>query len=539
MCLQSSHRLATGRHAGLLLPLFSAPSRASWGIGEIADLPILSAWLGDAGFDVLQILPLNEMQTSQHSPYAAASAMAIDPIYVSLRDVPEFQAAGGETALSPDKQRRTADVRASPRVDYNGVRALKMEVLRAAFETFRAAEWTRGTARAARLREYLHRERWWIRDYVLFRALGDERQFRPWWEWEPALARRDPRALSRARRELAGECLFHGYVQWLADTQWQEARRAASPVAVLGDVSFMVGGDSADVWANQHAFRLDATVGAPPTPSARPARTGGCRSTAGTSSPPGTTPGFAIGRRATPRCSTATGSITWWGSIARSSSRPAAASRPSIRSRSPPSWRRANASSGRFSRRGPASSPKTSASCRTSSARRCGAWAFPATRCSAGSGRGTRLATPSRTREIPPPLGGDDRHPRHQNPRRVVGNRAGRGARASRAHPVPRGEAGSASAVCDGATRDVLLEALVASASDLLLLPIQDVFGWRDRINVPATVAEDNWTWRLPWPVEDLREQPEARARAAALSGWMRRHARSAPRPEASAPAVD
>ena len=178
--------------------------------------------------------------------------------------MPEFQAAGGESALSPDKQRRTADVRASPRVDYNGVRALKMEVLRAAFETFRAAEWTRGTARAARLREYLHRERWWIRDYVLYRALGDERRSRPWWEWEPALARRDPRALSRARRELAGECLFHGYVQWLADTQWQEARRAASPVAVLGDVSFMVGGDSADVWANQHAFRLDATVGAPP-----------------------------------------------------------------------------------------------------------------------------------------------------------------------------------------------------------------------------------------------------------------------------------
>ena len=27
-----------GRHAGLLVPLFSIPSRSSWGIGEIADL---------------------------------------------------------------------------------------------------------------------------------------------------------------------------------------------------------------------------------------------------------------------------------------------------------------------------------------------------------------------------------------------------------------------------------------------------------------------------------------------------------------------
>src|SRR5262249_36420775 len=41
--------------------------------------------------------------------------------------------------------------------------------------------------------------------------------------------------------------------------------------------------------------------------------------------------------------------------------------------------------------------------------------------------------------------------------------------------------------------RDVLLETLYASGSDLLLLPIQDAFGWRDRVNEPATVTESNW----------------------------------------------
>src|SRR5207302_9285391 len=34
--------------------------------------------------------------------------------------------------------------------------------------------------------------------------------------------------------------------------------------------------------------------------------------------------------------------------------------------------------------------------------------------------------------------------------------------------------------------RDVLLESLFASGSDLLLLPVQDVFGWTDRVNAPA-----------------------------------------------------
>jgi hypothetical protein len=45
--------------------------------------------------------------------------------------------------------------------------------------------------------------------------------------------------------------------------------------------------------------------------------------------------------------------------------------------------------------------------------------------------------------------------------------------------------------------RGVLTEVLFASGSDLLILPIQDVFGWRDRnveLDVAASVAE-----RPPW----------------------------------------
>jgi 4-alpha-glucanotransferase len=74
--------------------------------------------------------------------------------------------------------------------------------------------------------------------------------------------------------------------------------------------------------------------------------------------------------------------------------------------------------------------------------------------------------------------------------------------------------------------RDVLLEALFASGSDLLLLPIQDAFGWRDRVNEPATVSEDNWTYRLPWPVDRLDEVPEACERKARLRAWSEKYSR-------------
>jgi 4-alpha-glucanotransferase len=72
----------------------------------------------------------------------------------------------------------------------------------------------------------------------------------------------------------------------------------------------------------------------------------------------------------------------------------------------------------------------------------------------------------------------------------------------------------------DAVVRDVLLEALFASGSDLLLLPIQDAFGWPDRVNEPATVSDKNWTYRLPWPVDTMDEHAEARERKEKLRAW-------------------
>ena len=101
----AEQRLA-GRRAGALVPLFSIPSTESWGIGEIADLPLLARWLRDAGLSALQLLPVNEMGEGQTSPYSALSAMAIDPIFISLRELPEFIAWGGESALDEREAER-------------------------------------------------------------------------------------------------------------------------------------------------------------------------------------------------------------------------------------------------------------------------------------------------------------------------------------------------------------------------------------------------------------------------------------------------
>src|SRR6187200_629846 len=170
------------RRAGLLIPLFSCPSTASWGIGDIGDVKPVTAWLASAGQRVFQLLPLNEMAPGQQSPYSAISAMAIDPIFIRVPGVPEFEALGGEAALSPGDREALSDVRCAKRIDHRTVRRLKYTALRAAFERFLEAEWRRDTARARALRSYSSEQAWWVEDYSLFRALHVREHERPWTE---------------------------------------------------------------------------------------------------------------------------------------------------------------------------------------------------------------------------------------------------------------------------------------------------------------------------------------------------------------------
>ena len=97
--------------------MFSCPSTASWGIGDIGDVAPITAWLAGAGQRVLQLLPLNEMARGGTSPYSATSAMAIDPIFIRVTAVPEFAAIGGEVTLPSADRARLDEARRSSRVD--------------------------------------------------------------------------------------------------------------------------------------------------------------------------------------------------------------------------------------------------------------------------------------------------------------------------------------------------------------------------------------------------------------------------------------
>ena len=72
-----------------------------------------------------------------------------------------------------------------------------------------------------------------------------------------------------------------------------------------------------------------------------------------------------------------------------------------------------------------------------------------------------------------------------------------------------------------------ILEAVYRSGSDLLVLPVQDVFGARERINLPGTMGPENWSYRLPWTIEALGRDPFVRERTRVMSELAERFGRN------------
>jgi 4-alpha-glucanotransferase len=527
--------LAPGRHSGLLVPLFSMPSRASWGIGEIGDIPLFASWLRDAGQDLLQLLPISEMAVGQRSPYSALTAMAIDPILISVHAVEEFRAIGGERAMDAAWQERLAAARRSRSIDHALVRGVKRPALRAAFDEFVRRHEQPGSARAEAFREWCADQSWWLDDYALFRALHARYGDRGWMEWPEQLRDREPRVLAHARAELSHEILYRMWLQWIADAQWHDAKAQARPVSLLGDLAFTVDGDSADVWANADSFCLDASVGAPPDAFSETGQKWGMpayrwevleekgfdwlrdRARRSASLFDGYRVDHLVGFYRTYSFPTDGGAASFsppdepsqlalgetvMAIFAEPGSRIIAEDlgtvpdfvRESLARQGVPGykvfrWEREWEVEGQPYRdpaKYPADSVATSGTHDTDPVASWWDSLDPGERAAV-------LAAPG------------------------VVERA-----ASLDDP-----AGPFTA----ALRDVLLEVLFASGSDFLLLPVQDVFGWTGRINVPGSLDDQNWTWRLPWPVDTMADLPEAQERAARLRVWTEQTRRSSVRP--------
>lgn len=264
----------TARLAGVTIPLFAIRTANDWGIGDIGALPACAAWIRSAGHRLLQILPPYELADGETSPYGARTAFGIDPIYISIEGVPDLEARDIAEAVGVEGTATLERVRRAPHVEYHAVRALKRQVLARAFERFVEREWTKGTARAHALRAFVKGEEYWAPDLALYVALRERQRGYGWTTWPPPERDRAAEVVARgwctpdsgALDELGRAVLRHQYLQWIAHEQWDRARAGMRQVGVelMGDLPFVVGEESADVWARPGQFLRDVSLGAPP-----------------------------------------------------------------------------------------------------------------------------------------------------------------------------------------------------------------------------------------------------------------------------------
>jgi 4-alpha-glucanotransferase len=241
------------RASGILLHPTSLPG--AFGIGDLGKAAYgFIDFLVASGQQVWQILPIGPTGFG-NSPYLSYSALAGNPLLINLEWLEsEGLLSAADLATLPEFN--------GDRIDYDRVITSKLPLLRKASQNF-------STLATSEHREafktFCQEQAYWLDDYALFMAIKEDHQGQSWYQWDEALAKRNPQALAAYREKLASEIFFHQYLQAEFFRQWLTLKEYANRkgIKIFGDIPIYVAHDSADVWANPEIFRLDEETGEP------------------------------------------------------------------------------------------------------------------------------------------------------------------------------------------------------------------------------------------------------------------------------------
>jgi 4-alpha-glucanotransferase len=258
-----------GRAWGLMTQLYSVRSRASWGIGDFADLADLAAIVGERGADFVLINPIHAAEVAapiEPSPYLPASRRFIAPLYVRPEDVREAAYLTADQRTVLDRARRPVAARNTEPDDID--RDAAWEAKKAALEVVFAAP--RSIGRQRSLEAFVRGEGQALADFALWCALEEHFAEEPAAGGErPAEAADiDSPLVGRLREQLADRVAFYSWLQWIADEQIRTAQAAAlrsgMRIGIMHDLAVGVHSHGSDVWSRSRIYAPGVWVGAPP-----------------------------------------------------------------------------------------------------------------------------------------------------------------------------------------------------------------------------------------------------------------------------------
>lgn len=250
------------RGVGVALPVFSIRSQQSCGIGEFTDLLGVVDLCKATGFQLLQLLPINDTNVyndfRDSYPYSAVSSFALHPQYINI------DALGA----MPDDMRKDYEkdrdrLNRLEKIDVVQVMRTKTHFIREMFKLHRdefllSAEFT----------DWFNKNQTWLVPYALFRffmLINGTAQFDQWGirstycERETA-AFVDPNSFHFDHLAMVYFTQFHLHKQLSVAAEYA----AENGVVFKGDLPIGVNRYCTDTWVNPQLFRLHMQAGAPP-----------------------------------------------------------------------------------------------------------------------------------------------------------------------------------------------------------------------------------------------------------------------------------
>ena len=262
----SSTTATNTRSAGLEVPVFAIPRPGDLGCGDTQVVHELIDLAHEVGLQSLTLLPIQET-VKGNDPASPVSVFALDPI---LLDVSPWTLADLE---SETYDRIVGKNRPSENQDslaYNQVKKLKLDLLWQAFESFWDKHFLKGTRRARAYHRFCKAQEHWLPDYCMYRMLMDFEQGRESWEdWSEdygcyADARQFVAAISAKKPEAVERQLsFYAYVQWIADSQWQDVRAHAArlKIRLITDLHCAIPPHCAEFFRDPKDYRMELSDG--------------------------------------------------------------------------------------------------------------------------------------------------------------------------------------------------------------------------------------------------------------------------------------
>ncbi len=277
-CYQPPELDRGGKLWGITLQLYTMRSCRNWGIGDFADLHSAVDILAPLGVNIIGLNPLHALfphHPEQASPYSPTSRDFLNPLYLNIEAIDEFERCQEARQLVADEefQARLKVLRDVELVDYTGVWKAKLEALKILYRHFRHNDIGSDTVRAEAFRNFQVEGGTDLHQFAVFEALQaqlyqQDASISCWNQWPQRY--RDPgsEAMADWVESNSEEIEFHQYLQWNSEQQLAEVQQHCADIGMtIGlyrDLAVGVARASAQTWAAQPLYALDSNIGAPP-----------------------------------------------------------------------------------------------------------------------------------------------------------------------------------------------------------------------------------------------------------------------------------